>query len=80
VKDPLIRFERWMRTTGRWDDAADTAATESIDAMIERGVDGVNAAGPADPHDLFRHLYEDEPVTLQRQRAEFERHLAGSQM
>jgi pyruvate dehydrogenase E1 component alpha subunit len=74
-KDPLVRFERWMRATKRWDDDADAAAAQWCDQRIEEGVDGVNQAGAADPHDLFRHLYQDEPETLRRQRAEFERFL-----
>lgn len=74
-KDPLLRFERWMRATNRWDDDAETAAMEWCEQRIAEGVEGVNQAGPADPHDLFRHLYADEPLTLRRQRAEFERFL-----
>jgi pyruvate dehydrogenase E1 component alpha subunit len=74
-RDPLVRYDAWMRATGRWDDDTEREAEAWCEAEIERGVEGVNAVGPVDPHDLFRNLYAEEPVSLQRQRAEFERFL-----
>jgi pyruvate dehydrogenase E1 component alpha subunit len=75
AKDPLVRMRAWLAQRGLWDDEADALAEKWCEAEIDRAVEGVAAIGPADPHDLFRHVYADEPASLQRQRASFERAL-----
>ena len=68
-RDPLIRFEAWLRATGRWDDEARELADTWADAEVERAQEGVAAAGPADPLSLFDNVYAEEPEGLARQRA-----------
>lgn len=69
-RDPLIRYRAWMRSTGRWDDAAEAATERWCEEQIDAAVQGVAAVGPADPRLMFDNLYEHEPVTLTRQRDE----------
>jgi pyruvate dehydrogenase E1 component alpha subunit len=73
AKDPIVRFTAWLRGKGLWDDDAQATAEAWCEAELDRAVEGVAAAGPADPHDLFAHVYADEPVTLRRQREAFEK-------
>jgi len=75
TRDPLLRYGSWLRATGRWDDDAEAECDAWCTAQIDAGVEGLNSAGDVDPHDLFRNLYAEEPVTLARQRKEFERFL-----
>jgi pyruvate dehydrogenase E1 component alpha subunit len=75
ARDPLIRMRAWLRSRGLWDDEAESMAEKWCESEIERAVEDVAATGPADPHDLFAHVYADEPVSLRRQREAFERAL-----
>jgi pyruvate dehydrogenase E1 component alpha subunit len=72
AKDPLVRMRAWLTSRGLWDDEADSLAEKWCEAEIERAVEEVAAVGPADPLDLFAHVYGDEPLPLQRQRVAFE--------
>ncbi len=76
-RDPLIRFEAWLRATGRWDDEARELADKWAEAEVDRAVEGVAAAGPADPMMLFDNVYAEEPEALRRQRESLRAHLAG---
>jgi pyruvate dehydrogenase E1 component alpha subunit len=75
ARDPLVRMRAWLRSRGLWDDEAESLAEKWCEAEIDRAVEGMAATGPADPHDLFKNVYADEPVSLQRQREAFERAL-----
>jgi len=76
-RDPLIRFRAWMRATGRWDDDAEQQASAWCSAEIDRAVEGVAAAGPAEPSRLFDNVWAEEPPQLAAQRAELLRDLPG---
>ena len=69
-RDPLIRFRAWLEHTSRWDVDAESDADQWCEAEIERAVQGVAAAGPADPSSMFENLYADEPPSLAAQRSE----------
>ncbi len=75
ARDPIIRMRKWLQGRGLWDDEADALAEKWCEAEIEQAIEGVAAAGPVDPHDLFAHVFADEPVPLRRQREAFERAL-----
>jgi pyruvate dehydrogenase E1 component alpha subunit len=77
-RDPLIRFEHWLRATGRWDDAARELADKWCEAEVDRAVEGVAAAGPPDPLSLFDNVYAEEPEALRRQRATVRALLEGA--
>ena len=78
LRDPLIRFRNWMRSTGRWGDEDEVLAEKWCEAEIDRAVEGVADAGPPDPMALLRNVYgDDEPLTLKRQRAELTEFLAA---
>ena len=77
LRDPLIRFRNWMRSTGRWGDEDEVLAEKWCEAEIDRAVEGVADAGPPDPMALLRNVYGDEPVTLRRQRDELEAFLVA---
>ena len=69
-RDPLIRFRAWMRNTGRWSEEDEVLAEKWCEHEIERAVEGVADAGPADPMALMDNVYETAPTTLVRQRDE----------
>jgi pyruvate dehydrogenase E1 component alpha subunit len=68
-RDPLVRFEAWLRATGRWDDDAQELADKWCEAEVDRAQEGIAAAGPPDPLSLFDNVYAEEPEALRRQRA-----------
>lgn len=72
LRDPLVRFRAWMRSTGRWDDDAEAEATAWCAAEIDRAVAAVADAGPADPVTLFDNVFAEEPPGLAAQRAELQ--------
>jgi pyruvate dehydrogenase E1 component alpha subunit len=75
ARDPLVRMRAWLRNRGVWDDEAESMAEKWCESEIERAVEEVAACGPADPRDLFGHVYAEEPASLRRQREAFERAL-----
>lgn len=77
-RDPIVRFERYLKDRGLLDDdrvreiEAEIEAT--LEAEIERARDGQRTA---DPEDMFDHVYETPPTVLERQRASFREEFDG---
>jgi 2-oxoisovalerate dehydrogenase E1 component alpha subunit len=67
-RDPLVRYERFLRRSGRWDDAFDAETAALVDAAAGRLRDGIFGASPLDPMELFEHVWAEPPATLAGQR------------
>src|SRR5262249_30248616 len=74
-RDPLVRFEKYLRKNGWLDDAGLKQLEEEIAAEIKAGVERAEAY-ESDPLDSFRHTYAEMPASLARQQQEFEEAMA----
>lgn len=68
VLDPILRVQRYLAARDRWDPATAEALQAEIDAEIDAAVERAEAVGPADPADVFSHVYADPPARLKAQR------------
>ncbi len=71
-KDPLPRFEKYLRDKGILDDAMQAEIVNDVKAIIKAGVEEYEANRDVDPRDCFKYLYEDTPAELLSQAAEFD--------
>lgn len=69
-KDPIARFEAYLRRRGLIDDAHVEAVAADVEATIDDAVERAKAAGPAAFGDVFEHVYAEAPATLRRQAEE----------
>jgi pyruvate dehydrogenase E1 component alpha subunit len=69
-RDPLSRFEAFLRRTGRLDDERDDAIRADVEATVADVVDAAEGV-EADPASMFDHAYADLPPELRRQREAF---------
>jgi pyruvate dehydrogenase E1 component alpha subunit len=71
-RDPLTRFESFLRETGRLDDdqvdAMDTEIAETLAGAIAQ-----MESFEADPKTMFEHTFEEAPPRVRSQRATFQR-------
>lgn len=74
-KDPLIRFEKYMRSRGLLDDASLGMIEAEISEQIRQGVEKAEKYVP-DPLDSFRHTFADMPPYLHEQMEEFRTDMA----
>ena len=68
-RDPLLRVKTYLTAVGALDDARDReihAAAEEMAAAVRAGV---GAGSPADPEELFAHVYSTPTPQRARQRA-----------
>ena len=69
-KDPLDRFERYLRQIGLLDDARLQALDGELAAEIAAAIDEVEKAPPPDRAEIFDDVYAELPWHLREQRAE----------
>lgn len=69
-KDPLVRFERYLRKHELLTDVLKTELSDQIDAEILAAVRRVEKAGPPARDTLFDDVYEGKHWHLEEQRAE----------
>lgn len=74
AKEPLIRFEKYLKKKGVLDDAEIKKIDEEIEARINEAITNAEEATRkpplSDPLAMFDNLYEDLPPHLQAQREE----------
>ncbi|WP_121820615.1 pyruvate dehydrogenase (acetyl-transferring) E1 component subunit alpha [Halostella salina] len=68
TRDPVERFEEYLREAGVVDDAFVETVREDADAELDRAVEEAEAAEDEDPADVFDHVYADLPAELRRQK------------
>lgn len=78
-KDPLIRFETYLRAKGVLNEAKIADLQSEIEGEIKTAVAHAEARMKTmgDPMEMFDHQYATMPPTLQRQKAILERELAA---
>jgi len=67
--DPIDRAESYLREQGIIDDGFLEGATAEADAELDEAIETVEAEEPADPDEVFDHVYEDLPPALADQKA-----------
>jgi pyruvate dehydrogenase E1 component alpha subunit len=56
-KDPVPRFESFLRSTGRLDDETADAVHDGVEQRIQDAVERAEAVEPPDPEEVFRWVY-----------------------
>jgi pyruvate dehydrogenase E1 component alpha subunit len=74
AKDPLIRFEKFMRRNSLLDDAALAQLETEIGDQIRGAVESAERYQP-DPLDSFHHTFAQMPASLAAQAGEFEEYM-----
>jgi pyruvate dehydrogenase E1 component alpha subunit len=69
-RDPLKRFEAFLRRTDRLDDERDAEIRADIEDYVAAIIDEASTVA-ADPESMFEHAYAELPPELQRQREGF---------
>jgi len=79
-KDPLIRFERYLRNRKLLDDERQQEMENSVMEQIQKGVETAEKQMKelGDPLEMFDHLYKEMPPYLRRQKEEMARRLAAN--
>ncbi|SFG57188.1 pyruvate dehydrogenase E1 component alpha subunit [Halopelagius inordinatus] len=69
TRDPLERYEEFLREEGAIDDEFVEAVREETEAELKAAVEEAESVPPADPDDVFDHAYESLSPDIERQRA-----------
>ena len=71
LRDPIARFETYLRSEGVLDDDRVDEINEGIEAELADAIDRAKEGASVDPVDMFRHVFAELPPALERQLAEF---------
>ena len=71
-RDPIERYEQFLKSEGLWDGVDKAAVIEEVDAEFDAAVEAADAYGPRDVEEIFAHLYESMPPALESQLRELE--------
>jgi len=69
-RDPLGRMRRFLERRGDWDDAAERAAKEELEALVTSAVQASEAAGPVPTEAMFEDVLAEVPPGLAKQRSD----------
>lgn len=69
-RDPLERYEEYLREQGVVDDAFVDSVREAADEELDAAVKEAEAVATPDPEELFDVVYDDLPPSLRDQRSE----------
>jgi pyruvate dehydrogenase E1 component alpha subunit len=67
-KDPLTRIDRYLRSRGRWDDAAAEQLQREVDERIKSAIAVAEGMPPNTAADLFDDVFASPPERVLRQR------------
>lgn len=69
-KDPVDRYERYLRNAALLDDARRAAVVEELEVEISAAIDEVEDLGPPPRESLFSDVYREAPAHLRDQETE----------
>jgi TPP-dependent pyruvate/acetoin dehydrogenase alpha subunit len=70
-RDPIERVIKHLTRRGLWSDERDRETRASVRAEIDAALESAASFPPAEPSQVFEHVYADLPERVRRQRAEF---------
>jgi pyruvate dehydrogenase E1 component alpha subunit len=68
TRDPIERFEEYLRGQDIVDDALVESVRADADAELDRAVETAESVAEADPDDVFDYVYADPPAELEAQK------------
>ncbi len=69
-RDPIERVIKHLTRRGLWSEERDRETRASVRAEIDAALDRATTYPPAEPSQVFEHVYAELPERLRRQRAE----------
>jgi TPP-dependent pyruvate/acetoin dehydrogenase alpha subunit len=72
-KDPLLRFGKWLASTGVLSEADQSALNDEVDAEIRQAIALEEAAGPPPLRSMIEDVFAEPNWILEEQLAELER-------
>jgi pyruvate dehydrogenase E1 component alpha subunit len=75
--DPVLRLERFMKKEGMWDGHWAETVKEEAAMRVEEAVKEMESYPAPDANDLFDHVFEEKPWTIQEQKDEYLDFLRG---
>lgn len=69
-RDPLLRYQKMLRESGRLTEAADTALHDSVEAEVRAAIAAEESAAPPPLHTLVEDVFAQVPAALHEQLAE----------
>ncbi len=79
TRDPIERFEEYLREQGVVDDAFVETAREEANAELDEAVETAEAVADANPDDVFDYVYADIPAELEAQKQAVRSHAERSE-
>lgn len=70
-RDPLDRYERFLRSEGLWDDIDPEGIRAHVNDEFEAALEAANEHPKRDVEEIFAYLYDELPPYLRRQLEEF---------
>ncbi len=70
-REPLLRFDRYLRAKGFWDDGKDKALREEVAERVRKAVEEFEARKDFKPDAPFDHVFGTEHQVIEDQRREF---------
>lgn len=71
-RDPIPRFEGYLRNEGILDDERIDTITTEIEAEVDDAIDDAESSERPDPSEMFGHVYSETPDRVAEQREAFE--------
>lgn len=68
-RDPVSRFETFLKQTGRLDEEGVTAVHDAVEERVSDAIDRAENTDRPDPTGLFEHTFEERPAHLADQHA-----------
>ena len=69
-RDPLLRYQKMLRQSGRLTEAADAALSEAVEAEVRAAIAAEESAAPPPLHTLVEDVFAQVPRALHEQLAE----------